>query len=308
LAIIYRYFRKIRVGGTPKSYQICTDYCISGMEQHVDYQRVEKAIRYLLENYQKQPSLDEVAAHIHISPFHFHRLFTEWAGISPKKFLQYITLDQLKKEILLSDNLVDAAERVGLSAQSRVYDLFVHIEAVTPQEYKKQGRGVEINCGIHSSPFGRCLIANTSRGICSMSFITGSDNEAIEALKEQWPLARLIRDQENTEALIRNIFNVPNPGHQYTILARGTRFQLKVWEALLRIPFGAVTSYQHIAKIVGKSGATRAVASAIARNPVAYLIPCHRVIRSEGIIGNYHWNPYRKAAIIGWEKARATNN
>jgi len=269
------------------------------------YEVVEQAIRFLTVNFTKQPSLEEIAEHIHLSPFHLQRTFTEWAGISPKKFLQYLTVEALKDELHHTENLIDAAENVGLSSQSRVYDLFVNLEAVTPGEYKTKGQGMIIEYGMHPSPFGNCFIAVTSRGICSLSFVKGSPDKVITELHYQWESAVIQKNQETTGRLAELVFNPYAADKSFRLLVKGTDFQVKVWEALLRIPFGRVTSYQGIANTTGKPGATRAVGTAIGNNPVAYLIPCHRVIRSEGVIGNYRWDPCRKAAIIGWEKAKS---
>lgn len=274
------------------------------MESSINYTRIEKALKYLTDNFRKQPSLEEAANHVHLSPFHFQRMFTEWAGISPKKFLQYLTIEELKKAIDKSGNLDEAAEQVGLSAQSRVYDLFVNIEAMTPLEFKKQGEGLDIHYGFHDSPFGECFIANTERGICAMHFSGKNRKETAEDLKIRWPKARIKKDESATSALAEKIFTAGKK-NEFKLLVRGTPFQVKVWEALLKIPFGTLSSYSDIAKAIESPGATRAVGSAIGNNPVAYIIPCHRVIRSEGIIGNYHWGSERKTAIIGWEKARA---
>jgi AraC family transcriptional regulator, regulatory protein of adaptative response / methylated-DNA-[protein]-cysteine methyltransferase len=273
------------------------------MSDPYPYVLVEKAIRFLTTNFRKQPSLEDVAEQIHMSPFHLQRTFTEWAGISPKKFVQYLTLEALKQEVKSTENLIMAAEKVGLSSQSRVYDLFVSMEAVTPGEYKKRGLGMVIDYGIHASPFGNCFVAVTQRGICAMGFVNGSSDAAVNELKQQWELAEIQRNQAKTASVIEQVFDRNAKDTQFRVLVKGSDFQVKVWEALLRIPFGHVASYQGIADAAGKPTATRAVGTAIAHNPVAYLIPCHRVIRSEGIIGNYRWNPGRKAAMIGWEKA-----
>jgi AraC family transcriptional regulator, regulatory protein of adaptative response / methylated-DNA-[protein]-cysteine methyltransferase len=275
------------------------------MSTNVNYKRIETAIRFLKENVHKQPSLEETAAHVHLSPFHFQREFTEWAGISPKKFLQYITLEELKKGLLQSPNLIAAAQQAGLSSQSRVYDLFVNIESVTPQEYKTQGKGIDIEYGIHQTPFGNCFIAQTARGICFMSFVD-DDNNDIDALEQMWPNAIITQHQENTFHTVTSVF-YPSGKKPLQLFVKGTAFQIKVWEALLKIPFGTVSSYRHIASSLGNAGAMRAVGTAVGSNPVAYLIPCHRVIRSEGIIGQYHWGSDRKTAMIGWEKGKTEN-
>ncbi|MBC7863966.1 MAG: methylated-DNA--[protein]-cysteine S-methyltransferase [Bacteroidia bacterium] len=274
------------------------------MHNSINYTRIEKAIRYLTENFKKQPSLEEVAEHIHVSPFHFQRMFSDWAGISPKKFLQYLTIEELKKELQQTNSLISAADKVGLSAQSRVYDLFVNIESVTPNEFKTKGKGIEIEYGFHDSPFGECFIANTERGICSMSFSHQEREKTISELESHWENASIKKNQTSTEQFSKQIFSPENSDHKFNLLVKGTNFQLKVWKALLKIPFGGVSTYAHIAGRIGNNKAMRAVGSAVGANPVAFLIPCHRVIRSEGLIGNYHWGSARKSAIIGWEMAK----
>lgn len=273
--------------------------------EEINYKRVEEAIRYLTENFKQQPSLYDVAEQANVSPFHFQKIFTDWAGISPKKFLQYLTVEELKKEIQKTNNLSEAAERVGLSAQSRVYDLFVNIEAVTPQEFKSKGEGIEIEYGIHQTPFGDCLVAGTERGICALHFLDGNENELLNELQNNWQNATIKKNNASTKILTESIFE---KGIQANInlLVKGTKFQVKVWEALLKIPFGSIASYQTIANTVGSPGGTRAVGSAIGANPVAFLIPCHRVIRQEAIIGQYRWGTTRKKALIGWEKAKVS--
>ncbi len=272
--------------------------------EEVNYRRVEKAIGYLLQNSRSQPSLEEVAAQVHMSPFHFQRVFSDWAGISPKKFLQFITLGELKKELAETRNLIDAAERVGLSAQSRVYDLFVRLEAVTPEEYRTGGKGIGIRYGFHDTPFGPCCIAYTARGVCSLRFTSAARRDAVAEIRRRWENADLTPDQEGTEKIVRRIFEWHPHGRPLNVLVKGTGFQVKVWEALLKIPFGSVASYRTVARSIRHPDAVRAVGAAVGANPVAYVIPCHRVIRSGGIIGDYHWGSERKAAIIGWERAK----
>ncbi|MGZ3863519.1 MAG: methylated-DNA--[protein]-cysteine S-methyltransferase [Bacteroidia bacterium] len=271
--------------------------------EEINYSRVEEAIKYLMENFKQQPSLYDVADHANVSPFHFQKIFTEWAGISPKKFLQYLTVEELKKELKKSANLVEAAEKVGLSAQSRVYDLFVNIEAVTPHEFKTKGSGIEIEYGIHITPFGECLIATTPRGICSLNFIENNEDELLHNLRSHWRNALIKENTASTKSLAENIFS-SGKKQEIKLLLKGTPFQVKVWEALLKIPFGAVTTYQNIANSIGNPNANRAVGTAVGSNPVAYLIPCHRVIRQEAIIGEYRWGTLRKKALIGWERAK----
>ncbi len=273
------------------------------MISNINYNRIEKAIQYIAQNYKLQPSLKDMAKHVNVSEFHFQRIFTEWAGISPKKFLQFLTIEELKKELTKSKNLIDAANNVGLSAQSRVYDLFVNIEAVTPNEYKTRGKGISIDYGVHNTPFGSCLIAVTERGICSINFIEDDSDNSLDGLLQEWENATIRNNQKRTKEYSEIIFDTSTKKN-LKLLVRGTKFQVKVWEALLKIPFGSVTNYQTISNIIKNPGAVRAVSSAIGNNPVAYVIPCHRVIRREGLVGQYHWGAARKAVIIGWEKSK----
>ncbi|HEY3404461.1 MAG TPA: methylated-DNA--[protein]-cysteine S-methyltransferase, partial [Ohtaekwangia sp.] len=252
-------------------------------ENDINYQRIEQAIKYLEENFQRQPELDEVAEKVHLSPFHFQRLFTEWAGISPKRFLQFLTVDFLKGKLLESRNLVEAAESAGLSSQSRVYDLFTTLEAVTPQEYKLHGSGIRIEYGFHETPFGLCLIGVTERGICWLSFCQSDEDPMAELnrMKAHWHNSVFHQDQELTASFTQQIFHREGAKAQEKlhVLVKGTNFQVKVWEALLRIPSGNVTTYQDIAGQIQNPNALQAVGSAVGSNHIAYLIPCHRVIR-----------------------------
>lgn len=276
-------------------------------ETHINYQRIEEAIQFLETNFQRQPELDEVAEHIHLSPFHFQRIFTEWAGISPKRFLQYLTVDFLKEKLQESRNLVEAAEAAGLSSQSRVYDLFTTLEGVTPQEYKQHGAGIRIEYGYHETPFGLALMGITERGICWLSFLSADSDPKIEleSMKQHWHNSVFHQDQDLTSSFIERIFQAKtNPASKLHVFVKGTNFQLKVWEALLRVPMGSVTTYQGIAQTMGSPKAMQAVGSAVGANHIAYLIPCHRVIRKNGVLGEYRWSSSRKKSIIGWELAR----
>jgi AraC family transcriptional regulator of adaptative response/methylated-DNA-[protein]-cysteine methyltransferase len=276
-------------------------------ENHINYRRIEQAILYLENNFQRQPELDEVAEKVHLSPFHFQRIFTEWAGISPKRFLQFLTVDFLKEKLEQSKNLVEVAEEAGLSSQSRVYDLFTTLEAVTPQEYKQHGTGIRIEYGIHETPFGSSLIGVTERGICWLSFLPADEDprREIELMKEHWYNSMFHQDQELTLAFMERIFNQTKAkGEKLHAFVKGTNFQLKVWQALLKIPMGEVTTYQSIAEAIRSPKAMQAVGSAVGSNHIAYLIPCHRVIRKDGVLGEYRWNAVRKKSIIGWEMAR----
>lgn len=256
-------------------------------------------------NIHKQPELSEIANAANLSPFHFQRLFTEWAGISPKRFLQFLTVDFLKNKIKQTRNLSEAAEAAGLSSQSRVYDLFVTLEAVTPLEYKQNGTGIEIQYGFHPTQFGEALIGITTRGICWLSFVSDDDaNYELEGMKAHWHKSTFKESAKATGKYIRKIFYEPKG--QLPVLVKGTNFQVKVWEALLRIPLGGVSTYQEVAIQVHSPRAMQAVGSAVGSNHIAYLIPCHRVIRKDGILGEYRWQASRKKSIIGWEMAKAS--
>ena len=268
-----------------------------------DYLRIEQAILYLENHYKDQPGLEEVAAEIGLSEYHFQRLFTRWAGVSPKRFLQFLTKEGAKDLLGRSENLLDTTHQVGLSSLGRLHDLFVTTEAVTPGEYKSRGAGVTIRYGLHASPFGKCLIAVTERGICHLAFVQTSEGDAIDHLVAEWKQARMIEDYRSTSALVEPIFDLRNSGRgkPLNVHLRGTNFQLKVWEALLQVPAGAVTTYEGIASSIGRPGATRAVGTAVGHNPIAVLIPCHRVIRKVGEFGNYRYGSSRKKALLARE-------
>ena len=272
-----------------------------------DYLRIEQAITYLENHYKDQPSLEEVAADIGLSEFHFQRVFTRWAGVSPKRFLQFLTKEGAKDLLNRSENLLDTTHQVGLSSLGRLHDLFVTTEAVTPGEYKSRGEGVTIRYGIHLTPFGKCLIGLTERGICHLGFVQSSEGDAIDNLVSDWKEARMIEDYRATAALVEPIFDLRYNTRikPLTLHLRGTNFQLKVWEALLAIPAGSVTTYEGIASRIGKPAATRAVGTAVGHNPIAVLIPCHRVIRKMGEFGNYRYGALRKKALLAYESARS---
>lgn len=313
-----------------------------------DYQRIAQAIRYLEENFRTQPTLEDIAAHLHLSPYHFQRLFRRWAGITPKRFLQFLTIEHAKTLLSESHTLLDTTNEVGLSSPSRLHDLFVTIDGMTPGQFKRKGAGIQVTYGFHTTPFGECLLATTKRGICALFFLDGTKDQlgqaslldpegsrsnkqgclfydatitatakedALAALRKKWPAAELHEQPETTEGLINQIFPadplLPDSppilaGKKRTasLFLKGTNFQLKVWEALLNIPPGFVCSYADIARQIGRPNATRAVANAIGANSVAYLIPCHRVLRKSGLVSGYRWNPIRKKAILAWEAAQ----
>lgn len=277
------------------------------MEQQatLNYERIASAIEFIQQNFKTQPNLDEVAAHVHMSPFHFQRLFTDWAGVSPKKFLQFISVQHAKS--LLKEKqatLFDATEETGLSSTSRLHDLFVQIEGMTPGEYKNGGEDLQINYSYAESPFGNLIVASTQKGICYMAFVE-DEEKARKDLQAHFPNAsfKQMLDMHQQQALY--IFTHDwSRLHEIKLHLKGTDFQLKVWEALLKIPMGGVCTYGTIAQKLNNPNASRAVGTAIGSNPVAFLIPCHRVIQSTGTFGGYMWGPTRKAAIIGWEAAK----
>lgn len=274
-------------------------------QEKINFSRIEEAIAYLKTNFKTQPSLDEVAEKIHLSSFHFQRLFTEWAGVSPKKFLQYISVEYAKNILKEKQaTLFDAAYETGLSGTSRLHDLFIKIEGMTPGEFKHGGENLSINYSYAESPFGNILVASTAKGICYMAF-ADEEEEAFRQLRSKFPEAnyRQVVDllQQNALYIFTHDWNKLD---EIKLHLKGTDFQLKVWEALLKIPMGQLSSYNKIAQQIQNPKASRAVGSAIGDNPVAFLIPCHRVIQSSGAIGGYHWGSNRKTAIIGWEAAK----
>ena len=275
------------------------------LKRVTDYQRIERAIRYLEENYRRQPSLKELARGAGLSEFHFQRLFRRWSGISPKRFLQYLTAGHAARLLRDACPNLEAAYEAGLSGGGRLHDLLVNLHAVTPGELKRAGAGLTIQYGFHPSPFGECLIATTPRGICHIGFV--SDRRlALTELAAEWPRATLEAVPRVTAPIASRLFARVN-GHAFTVdlYVRGTNFQIKVWEALLRIPPGRVMSYEDLAKCIHSPRAVRAVANAVAHNAVACLIPCHRVIRKSGALGGYRWGETRKQALLAWEAARA---
>lgn len=269
-----------------------------------DYALVEKAIHYLEENYQNQPTLADVAAHVGLSEFHFQRLFSRWAGISPKRFGQYLTMQHAKQVLAESQNVLEAAYAAGLSGPGRLHDLFVTHEAVTPGEYKARGAGLTIRYGFQATPFGEALLAETERGICGLSFITGNGRAAaIADLAHVWPQATLVEDEAGIATAVNQIFSPADRQAPLPVYLKGTNFQIQVWMALLRVPPGALVTYGALARATGQEKAVRAVGTAVGHNPIAYLIPCHRVIQKSGNLGGYHWGLTRKKALIGWEAA-----
>jgi AraC family transcriptional regulator of adaptative response/methylated-DNA-[protein]-cysteine methyltransferase len=272
-----------------------------------DYERIEKAIKFIENNLSSQPDLKAIATHIGLSEYHFQRLFSRWVGISPKRFLQFLTKEYAKQLLQQSANLLDVTYEAGLSSPGRLHDLFVTCEAVTPGEYKSKGEGITIKYGYHPSPFGQCLLATTARGICGFFFVKNRDRkDPLSELRFFWEKAEIVEDPLASKELVDRIFNrsFADTSAPLHLILNGTNFQLKVWEALIKIPFGAVVSYEDIANQVGIPGATRAVGTAVGKNPISFIIPCHRVIRKTADFGNYGGGTARKKAILGWEAAQ----
>jgi AraC family transcriptional regulator of adaptative response/methylated-DNA-[protein]-cysteine methyltransferase len=242
---------------------------------------------------------------VDLSPFHFQRLFKRWAGVSPKRFLQYLTVENAKRRLRESKSVMNTAYDSGLSGPGRLHDLFVSVVAMTPGEFKKAGEGLSVIYGVHSTPFGEALIALSPRGICGFSFLgPGGKKKALADLKENWPKASLEEEMEKTSRVSASLFSRYSRAARAKVLLKGTAFQLKVWEALLKIPAGSVRAYQDVAESIGRPKAARAVGTAIGKNNIAFLIPCHRVIRETGVIGEYRWGSVRKKALLAWEEAR----
>jgi AraC family transcriptional regulator of adaptative response/methylated-DNA-[protein]-cysteine methyltransferase len=276
-------------------------------QEEINYNRIAEAIDFYRHNFRDQPSLDTVAEHVHVSPFHFQRMFKEWAGVTPKQFLQYLTLEHAKQVLKKGQEvtLVDAAFESGLSGTSRLHDLFIKVEGMTPGEYKNGGEELAINYSFAESPFGNILIASTHKGICYMAFADGEEAVALQELKDQFPNAKYRQLSDTIQQNALFIFTQDwNKLHEIKLHLKGTPFQIKVWEALLKIPMGELCTYSGLANKLNQPQASRAVGSAVGANPVAFLIPCHRVIKSTGEFGNYHWGSTRKNAMIGWEASK----
>jgi AraC family transcriptional regulator of adaptative response/methylated-DNA-[protein]-cysteine methyltransferase len=280
---------------------------MTSMEQlEEDYHRVECAIRFIEESALRQPSLAEIAGAAGLSEFHFQRLFSRWVGISPKRFLQFLTKEYARTLLEESEDVLSVTYDTGLSSPGRLHELFVTCEAVTPGEVKSRGEGLSIDYGFHPTPFGRCLLAVTERGICGLSFVQeGPEEGLVESLRRRWPGAVLRHEPAATDGFARRVFafgadHEPGPLH---LFVRGTNFQIQVWQALIRIPFGKAVTYEDVARHIGMPTASRAVGNAVGSNPIPFLIPCHRVIRKLGEFGNYGEGPQRKKAILGWEAA-----
>ncbi|WP_158047857.1 methylated-DNA--[protein]-cysteine S-methyltransferase [Skermanella pratensis] len=272
------------------------------------YAAIAAAIDRIVDGYQDQPSLEDMASAANMSPFHFQRVFKRWAGISPKRFAQFVTLGHARRLLDEDASVLDTALEVGLSGPSRLHDLFVACEAMTPGDYKAGAASLTVRWGLHDSPFGRALLAATPRGLCWLSFAIGDDERAaVATFHEEWGEARLVEDPAATAGIADRVFGggAAAAGEAIPLVLRGTNFQIKVWEALLRIPAGRFVSYQDLARAVGRPEAPRAVGAAVGRNPISLIIPCHRVILKSGVVHNYRWGVRRKKALLAFEAARA---
>lgn len=276
-----------------------------------DYEQIAQAIAYLRDNARQQPSLEQIASQFGLSPWHFQRKFKAWVGVSPKRFLEFLTVQHAKELLDKSASVLDAALDLGLSGPGRLHEQFVSIEAVTPGQYKQLGNGLKIYYGIHPCPIGMMLLAQTGKGICELAFGSVERlNREAEDLQRRWPAAQIFHDPHRTAPTAARLFN---PGHreqggqktEFQLFVKGTNFQVNVWRALLRIPEGSLISYKQLAQMTGNPTAIRATASAVGANPVSYLIPCHRILRTSGELGGYHWGIERKRALIAWDTARA---
>jgi AraC family transcriptional regulator of adaptative response/methylated-DNA-[protein]-cysteine methyltransferase len=280
-------------------------------QQSEDFQRIAKAIQFIEDNFKSQPTLDKIAESVHLSKYHFDRLFKRWAGVSPIQFLQFITLEYSKQRLIESKSLLETSLDAGLSGPSRLHDLFVTFDAMTPGDFKKQGAGLKISYGFCESPFGECLLATTKRGICYFGFVEkGGRSEILNQLYQTWSGSGFEENPTDICSIVKDIFrsDQQKSAHPFNVQIKGTNFQINVWKALLNIPKGCVVSYQDVASYMGHPKAFRAVASTIAINPVAFLIPCHRVIAKSGKIHQYRWGSARKKALIGWEAAKIIGN
>lgn len=271
-----------------------------------DYELIAKAIVFITSRVSSQPSLQDIAAHVHLSPYHFQRLFCRWAGVTPKRFLQVLTVERAKQLLREPLPLLAVSDALGLSSGSRLYDHFVHLEAATPGEYRTGGAGMTIEYAVHDTPFGKAFIAVTPRGVCAFAFLeTAEPGESLARLRQQWPQAEVRAHRDRTRPVVAALFSGEKARDRpLSLYVSGTNFQVSVWKALLQIPLGRVASYAQVATAVGRPSAARAVGRAAGANPVAFLIPCHRVIQTSGDLGGYRWGETRKHAIHAWESAR----
>ena len=275
--------------------------------QSINFERIKDAIEFLEINFKDQPGLDEIAASVHLSKYHFQRLFKEWAGVTPSQFLHFLTIGYAKEQLRKSHSVFDTSLKAGLSSAGRLHDLFITFEGVTPGNYRRLGKNLIIRYGFHPTPFGECLLASTDRGICALRFLyPAKRNQLLQELKAEWPLAELHEKPQETGVFIQQIFADINNNKEkrFHLYLKGTNFQIQVWQALLALRPGDIVAYQNIAEYLIRPTAVRAVGNAIAKNPVGYLIPCHRVIRKTGQAHRYRWGSARKKAILGWEASQ----
>jgi AraC family transcriptional regulator, regulatory protein of adaptative response / methylated-DNA-[protein]-cysteine methyltransferase len=273
-------------------------------QESLNFSRIAAAIEYIKTNFKEQPTLDELAEKINLSPFHFQRLFKEWAGVTPKKFLQYTSVEYAKSRLKSPVTLFEATQETGLSSTGRLHDLFIKLEGMTPGEFKNGGANLSIKYRFSASPFGTILVASTEKGVCYMAF-SAADDSALEVLKSHFPKARFRQESDAMQQAALAIFHQDwSQPKTVKLHLKGTDFQLKVWEMLLKIPFGKVSTYGAIATQIQNPKASRAVGTAIGSNPVAFLIPCHRVIQASGNLGGYRWGTTRKTAVIAWEASK----
>lgn len=272
----------------------------------IDYRPIRLAIEFLASAWDRQPGLDELAAHLEMSPAHCQKLFKRWCGLSPKEFVQAITLDRARVLLAGSASVLETAHDVGLSGASRLHDLFVTHEAMTPGEFKRRGEGLEIAWGVHPSPFGQALLMATSRGVAGLAFFddAGEQDAALADMTRRWPAAAYRHDPARTAGHARRIFGSSGGEEPVRLVLIGSDFDVRVWEALLKVPMGRAVSYTDLATHLGVPRAARAVGSAVGRNPISFVVPCHRVLRGDGSLGGYHWGLTRKRALIGWEQGR----
>ena len=275
-----------------------------------DYLAVRRAIGFLTEHWSTHPSLDELAAALSLSPSHCQKLFKRWCGLSPKEFVQAITLDHARTLLDGAASVLDTAHEVGLSGGGRLHDLFVTHEAMSPGDYKRRGEGLAISYGFHASPFGDALLMATARGVCGLAFVNEDAGEgraeALADMTKRWPKANFVEQPAATQTFAAGIFGTQQPtaSNPVRLVLIGSDFEVRVWQTLLRIPMGRAVSYQHIARHLGQPNASRAVGSAVGRNPISFVVPCHRVLRGDGTLGGYHWGLTRKRALIGWETGK----
>ncbi len=271
-----------------------------------DYERVAKVIAFIVGHADRQPSLADMGAHINLSPFHFQRLFCRWAGVTPKRFLQILTVERAKPLLREAKSVLEVSDLLGLSSGSRLYDHFVHLEAATPGEYQIGGAGLTIDYAVHDTPFGKAFIALTPRGICALAFLESTEyHEQLDTLQKRWPHAQMRARPDRTQSVLAMMFGrVRHQNRPLSLYVSGTNFQVSVWKALLQIPAGRVASYSQVAAAIGRPRAARAVGQAVGANPIAFVIPCHRVIQESGDLGGYRWGPTRKQVMHLWETAR----